>query len=159
MAQPNKVTYPLPANSEINISCEANAAYLQRVTVTIPGDATSPYSFEGVGEPGDMTLVNRVDAIELASSDTERPAIFTFEFDSSGTGTQFQPSPTVLQPYVKATPWGSLITIASEDGVDADNNDSIVFINTAIIAQLDGAAKASGMWERGEEKGVRKLKV
>ncbi|KAJ5661910.1 uncharacterized protein N7477_009526 [Penicillium maclennaniae] len=127
---PNPFPYTLPIGASINISCEANAAWQQRVTVTIPGDARSPYHFTGSGEPGDMILDNGRDAIELGPLTTPKTITFYYEFNSGG---GFQPAARVVAPVVKRLPWGQFVTIAGEDGADSDENDSIIYINTSNV--------------------------
>ncbi|KFY95491.1 hypothetical protein V500_02758 [Pseudogymnoascus sp. VKM F-4518 (FW-2643)] len=149
--RPNPIIYALPAHSSINISCEANAAWLQRITVTIPSDPKSPYQFTGVGEPGDMRLASGADSIELTPAPNERPATFFYEFDATGSRGHFQPALRIVEPYVKTLRWGQFITIASEDGGDQDSNDSIVYINASIVGPL--GEEEGGVWQRGDRDG------
>lgn len=71
------------------------------------------------------------DSVTLAASPSARPITLLFEYDPTSSGKSFRAAATVNAPIVKRAPWGDLIIIASEDGGDADFNDSTVFIEYA----------------------------
>ena len=121
----NPVQFIIPANSQGSISCMSNAAYMQRVTVTINDDI---YIFIGTGEGEPMKLDSGDGIIIISPQNTFQTASVLFEYSSSPPYTEFfQASMVKDESIVDKYPF-TMINITSEDSGDNDNNDSYLSV-------------------------------
>lgn len=123
----NPTNLVLPKNAEIQLSCLSNAAYTQRVALTVQ-DEPAPILFSGSGENFPMTA-NGKNYYNLSPSSKDRTlvAVFSFVQSASTRASKVQPPVEVGDARIRIT------SVSSEDGVDVDKNDSVLRV-VAIIA-------------------------
>jgi hypothetical protein len=120
---PNPLTFTLPARAQIFISCVANAAFTQRVTINVPN--LQPAVFQGTGENVTLLLTDGSgDTFDVDAASVDRSCTITFDYSSGG---PFQHA-VVQDPQTRIKPLLQITTISSEDGGGVDNNDSILTI-------------------------------
>ena len=120
MAFSNPISFPIKSDSSYMISCVANAAYTQRVTIKDQAEVLGV--FEGSGEGVQLKLVGTQSTTIRGS--TRQSATMTAYFEHNE-GAGFQASKVVGDT---ATDQGEVRTITAEDSTDHDNNDSILTI-------------------------------
>jgi hypothetical protein len=121
---PNPVSVTLNEWSDIYISCVANAAYTQRVTVSVPG--LGPATFQGTGENVILLLADGTgDTYWIKATPEMRMCSILFEY-SIGGGPFL--SSTVQDPLMTGKDLVPVTTIMSEDGADTAQNVSILTV-------------------------------
>jgi hypothetical protein len=121
--EPNPAEVHVPGDWTGTVVCQANAAYFQKVTVTIVGVA-EPIVFQGTGEGVAMTLPNGETGYQFGTRQA-RNASCLFEFSPEGQNGRFALASVLAPTYVR-TSIGMWIQVQSEDSVDNDYNDSVL---------------------------------
>jgi hypothetical protein len=122
----NPANLSIPAGSQGAITCLANAAYYQRVTLSW---GSTTVIFSGTGEGIAMTT-STGDQLFLIPPNKDALSISaTFEYSTTGkNGTYGKAS--VNTPIISDKGGFHVIEVTSEDSTDNDNNDSYLTITT-----------------------------
>lgn len=116
----NPVSISIPANTQGAITCLANAAYYQRVTLAWGNNSVV---FGGTGEGQPMVTQDGQNTCLLAATDQEYQITATFEYSSNGPGGPFRMA-HVHDPVISSKGIFTVIEVTSEDSTDNDYNDS-----------------------------------
>lgn len=123
MAYPNPIQINITTDTDYSITCMANAAFSQQVTIKdMNGNVQGV--FVGKGEGVQMQLAEGGDHLGGATRGGKYWLTAYFETDA---GSGMQPSTVKVNSTVN-TGNGSITTIAAEDSVDNDNNDSVLTV-------------------------------
>jgi hypothetical protein len=104
------------------ITCNAHAAYFQRVTLTWNGGGVV---FQGTGENVAMTDPAGEDLYTLPASAEPMTISAKFEYSTTGPNGTFSLA-QVEQPVIHKGRSATIIDVTSEDSKDNDDNDSIL---------------------------------
>lgn len=121
----NVVTVTLKAPSGGSIICMSNAAFYQRVTISLPDDTLV---FKGSGEQVMMTMPDGKTNYIIGKFGTDISVTLTFEYSQQGSEGPFYP---VNQTRASQNdgPIHFVYLISTEDATDNDFNDTFVSIN------------------------------
>jgi len=124
----NSQTERIPSDSSFQFSCVANAASYQRVTISQNGAPVA--TFGGVGEGVQMAQAG---GATTYSGATRQAAQFSLLFQHSRSG----PSGPFLDSVVTVdTTAGIVTTIATEDSIDRDSNDTVLTLVVASVSAV-----------------------
>ena len=124
----NPVSVPMNQTQSGQISCQANAAYYQRVTLewNVLHD-TNIVIFTGTGEGVPMQTDGGATQYNLAPTRQGYSINAFFEYSPNGPAGPFYEA-VVQDPIITPSGNSTKITITSEDSNDNDNNDSVLTI-------------------------------
>lgn len=125
----NPATIPISGDSTGSISCQANAAYYQRVTLTWTIlRSTTTVVFTGSGEGVAMKTAQGQTSYELPPTRQGYGITALFEFSPSGAGGPFQKALALRGPTTSNSGGSTTVVTSSEDKNDGDYNDSVLTI-------------------------------
>jgi hypothetical protein len=126
----NPLSLRIPSDSSFQFSCVANSASYQRVVVSQNSLAVA--TFGGVGEGVQMA---QADGSTAYSGDTARATQFNLLFQYSRSGFM---GPFLNSTVTIDTTAGIVTTIATEDSIDHDGNDTVLTLVVARVAVVAG---------------------
>jgi len=142
----NPVRIPIPAGSQGNINCVANASYYQRVTLSWPGDSCL---FTGTGEGQPMKTPDGQTSVSIGPTGGGFELTATFEYSTSGPQGPFRLA-TASKPIVERKGLFTVIQVTSEDSTDNDLNDSYL---TIVMVSDSTSVEQAGQVD-GDENGM-----
>jgi len=131
---PNPIVFQIPASATANVTCKAEAAFVQLAIFTFPG--ANIVSFQGNGPNVPMT---RVGSGSTAFINKPQPTAYQVQALFQFSQAQFPPFNFEDSEVREVNSSSSLISIGSEDSVDDDNNDTIarIEITPGPVSQCD----------------------
>lgn len=125
----NPVIIPISGDSTGSITCQANAAYYQRVTLTWTIlRSTTKVVFSGSGEGVAMKTAQGQTTYNLPPTRQGYGISALFEFSPSGAGGPFQKALAIKGPTTSSSGGTTTVVTSSEDKNDGDYNDSILTV-------------------------------
>jgi len=144
----NPVNIHIGPNSQGFMNCVSNAAYFQRVNVSVFGTVVS---FQGTGEGQAMTTGDGGTSYELPTRPEAYDITASFEFSTDGPQGHFQSS-SVKDPIVTSQGGFTMTEITAEDSVDNDNNDS--YLTVVVVSYVDHPASKVAVAAEGTSSGA-----
>lgn len=126
---PNPVTVRIPSDSSFQFSSVANAAYYQLITITQNGKQVA--SFGGTGEGVQMKQSDGSTTYSGATRQSTQLSLL-FQYSTNGPSGPFSNSKVTVD-----TTAGIVTTIATEDSIDNDNNDTVL---TLVVTSVGAAS-------------------
>lgn len=117
----NPVSLAIPRDVSGYITCNAHAAYFQRVTISTDGGQVAVFSGTGEGVP--MKTADGKSLVPIGPSRSAYTFSILFEFSTNGPAGPFKKA-VVKDPIISHEGSVTMVSITSEDGADTDSNDS-----------------------------------
>jgi len=117
----NPISLVIPRDVSGYITCNAHAAYFQRVTIST--DAGPVAVFSGTGEGVPMKTADGKSMVPIGPLRSSYTFNMLFEFSTNGPSGPFKKG-LVANPIISHEGDSTIVSITSEDGADSDNNDS-----------------------------------
>lgn len=140
---PNPLRITLSPDSNYDITCVANAAFTQKVTVK-DSSGNVMGVFQGVGEGVQLQLVEGGDSLGGATRG-QIPISAFFEID---VGSGFTPSNVTVDTTASLPNGGTITAVATEDSVDNDNNDTVMTVVQTPLYRLSPPRRCMRLGDR-----------